>query len=164
MGRRHNLLALVAVLLHTQSSKGAPFAQQPFSIAQDAADETKSVIIQMFEWSWESIAEECTEFIGPAGYGYVQGVLYIHLGEIKWPTIFPRFYSESRPGARHGSRVVDRLPARLVRNHVETRQPYSIRQYDRSLPYGRRESHSWYVAFSSLLLRTSMNCLPRHYL
>ena len=25
------------------------------------------VIIQMFEWYWDSIALECTEFIGPAG-------------------------------------------------------------------------------------------------
>ena len=25
------------------------------------------VIIQMFEWNWDSIALECTEFIGPAG-------------------------------------------------------------------------------------------------
>jgi len=30
------------------------------------------VIIQMFEWNWNSIANECTEFIGPAGYSYVQ--------------------------------------------------------------------------------------------
>ncbi|KAG8714253.1 hypothetical protein FRC09_017824 [Ceratobasidium sp. 395] len=31
-----------------------------------------AVIIQMFEWSWNSIAAECTNFIGPAGYGFVQ--------------------------------------------------------------------------------------------
>ncbi|KAK0479062.1 hypothetical protein EDD18DRAFT_1207693 [Armillaria luteobubalina] len=31
-----------------------------------------TVIIQMFEWSWDSIASECTNFIGPAGYGFVQ--------------------------------------------------------------------------------------------
>ncbi|SJL11924.1 related to Alpha-amylase [Armillaria ostoyae] len=34
-----------------------------------------TVIIQMFEWSWDSIASECTNFIGPAGYGFVQGKL-----------------------------------------------------------------------------------------
>jgi hypothetical protein len=33
---------------------------------------TKSVIIQMFEWNWDSVAAECTNFIGPAGYGFVQ--------------------------------------------------------------------------------------------
>lgn len=39
---------------------------------------SKSVIIQIFEWSWDSIAAECTNFIGPAGYGYVQGDYYTH--------------------------------------------------------------------------------------
>ncbi|KAJ7273247.1 alpha-amylase [Mycena rebaudengoi] len=29
-------------------------------------------IIQLFEWPWDSVASECTSFIGPAGYGYVQ--------------------------------------------------------------------------------------------
>jgi hypothetical protein len=31
------------------------------------------VIAQMFEWSWDSVAKECVHFLGPAGYGYVQG-------------------------------------------------------------------------------------------
>ncbi|CEL62904.1 alpha-amylase [Rhizoctonia solani AG-1 IB] len=26
----------------------------------------------MFQWSWDTIAAECTNFIGPAGYGFVQ--------------------------------------------------------------------------------------------
>ncbi|ETW76368.1 glycoside hydrolase family 13 protein [Heterobasidion irregulare TC 32-1] len=26
----------------------------------------------MFEWTWDSIAAECTNFLGPAGYGFVQ--------------------------------------------------------------------------------------------
>ena len=34
---------------------------------------SKTVIIEMFEWSWDSVAAECTNFIGPAGYGFVQG-------------------------------------------------------------------------------------------
>ncbi|CAA7263967.1 unnamed protein product [Cyclocybe aegerita] len=33
---------------------------------------SKSVIVQMFEWNWDSIASECTNFLGPAGYGFVQ--------------------------------------------------------------------------------------------
>ncbi|KAJ7443200.1 glycoside hydrolase [Mycena galericulata] len=33
---------------------------------------SKTVIIQMFEWTWDSVAAECTNFIGPAGYGFVQ--------------------------------------------------------------------------------------------
>ncbi|TFY72139.1 hypothetical protein EVG20_g879 [Dentipellis fragilis] len=40
--------------------------------APSASD--KSVIIQMFQWTWDSIAAECTNFIGPVvrGYAYVQ--------------------------------------------------------------------------------------------
>lgn len=26
----------------------------------------------MFQWNWNSVAAECTAFIGPAGYGFVQ--------------------------------------------------------------------------------------------
>ncbi|QRW17464.1 alpha-amylase [Rhizoctonia solani] len=44
----------------------------PASIHSRAPSGSKSVIIQMFEWSWDSIAAECTNFIGPAGYGFVQ--------------------------------------------------------------------------------------------
>lgn len=33
----------------------------------------------MFEWTWDSVAAECTNFLGPAGYGYVQGTLRISL-------------------------------------------------------------------------------------
>ncbi|KAH7888840.1 glycoside hydrolase family 13 protein [Phlebopus sp. FC_14] len=39
---------------------------------QAAPPGQKTVIIQMFEWNWDSIAQECTDFIGPAGYGYIQ--------------------------------------------------------------------------------------------
>ncbi|CAE6399554.1 unnamed protein product, partial [Rhizoctonia solani] len=44
----------------------------PAAIYSRAPSSSKTVIIQMFEWSWDSIAAECTSFIGPAGYGYVQ--------------------------------------------------------------------------------------------
>ncbi|KAI0316239.1 glycoside hydrolase [Amylostereum chailletii] len=33
---------------------------------------SKAVIVQMFEWTWDSIASECTTFLGPSGYGFVQ--------------------------------------------------------------------------------------------
>ncbi|KAG8721907.1 hypothetical protein FRC09_007153 [Ceratobasidium sp. 395] len=32
----------------------------------------KKVIVQMFQWTWDSVAAECTNFLGPAGYGFVQ--------------------------------------------------------------------------------------------
>ena len=41
--------------------------------ARAPSDAAKTVIIQMFEWNWDSVAAECKDFIGPAGYGFVQG-------------------------------------------------------------------------------------------
>lgn len=37
-----------------------------------SADGQSDVVVQLFQWNWPSIAAECTERIGPAGYGYVQ--------------------------------------------------------------------------------------------
>jgi len=34
--------------------------------------QNKDVIVQMFEWTWNSITGECWDFLGPAGYGFVQ--------------------------------------------------------------------------------------------
>ena len=28
--------------------------------------------VQMFEWSWNDLATECTQFLGPQGYGGIQ--------------------------------------------------------------------------------------------
>ncbi|KAF8596150.1 glycoside hydrolase family 13 protein [Ceratobasidium sp. AG-I] len=44
----------------------------PTTLEARAPSGSKTVIIQMFEWTWDSIAAECTNFIGPAGYGFVQ--------------------------------------------------------------------------------------------
>lgn len=43
------------------------------NLVQRAPPQDRKVIIQLFEWTWDSVAAECTNFIGPAGYGYVQG-------------------------------------------------------------------------------------------
>ncbi|CAE6464471.1 hypothetical protein ACGC1H_006059 [Rhizoctonia solani] len=32
----------------------------------------KKIVIQMFGWNWNSIAEECVQFLGPTGVGFVQ--------------------------------------------------------------------------------------------
>lgn len=45
----------------------------PHDLSARSPSGSKTVIIQMFEWSWDSIAAECKSFIGPAGYGSVQG-------------------------------------------------------------------------------------------
>ena len=63
------LLWTVPLVLSTpfgSSDHHALFARSP-------SNTTNTVIIQMFEWDWDSIAAECKNFIGSAGYGYVQG-------------------------------------------------------------------------------------------
>ncbi|KAF8654629.1 hypothetical protein AX16_003510 [Volvariella volvacea WC 439] len=60
-----SLLPLAFALPSPWNATNKEFARSPSG--------SKKVIIQMFEWNWDSIAAECTNFIGPAGYGYVQG-------------------------------------------------------------------------------------------
>ncbi|MEN9753422.1 MAG: hypothetical protein RL670_1113, partial [Actinomycetota bacterium] len=63
-----SLLKLVAI--------GVVAALLPSGFAA-AADETgvvnsKSVGVQMFEWTWNALAKECTTNLGPAGYDWVE--------------------------------------------------------------------------------------------
>ncbi len=59
--------------------------------AQASPPGTKDVTAVLFEWNFASVARECTDTLGPAGYGYVQ----------------------VSPPAEHiqGSAVVDLVPA-----------------------------------------------------
>ncbi|KAG9093717.1 hypothetical protein FRC07_011423, partial [Ceratobasidium sp. 392] len=60
-----SLSALAATfVLHASAS--------PVSHYKRAPSTQKKVIVQMFQWTWDSIAAECTQFLGPAGYGFVQ--------------------------------------------------------------------------------------------
>src|SRR6266404_2643413 len=93
---------------------------------------SRSVIAQMFEWTWDSVAEECTSFLGPAGYGFVQGE---HLKPTR--AFMHRVLtvsSEPRTGARPGPSVVDRLPARLVQPHIQARYARPVCEYGQHLP------------------------------
>ncbi|WP_374673356.1 alpha-amylase family protein [Ideonella sp.] len=58
--RRHALSAAVAVVLTSLPLPGT------------AALNPKDTSVQMFQWSWPDIARECTEWLGPQGYGAVQ--------------------------------------------------------------------------------------------
>ncbi|KAH9919461.1 glycoside hydrolase [Epithele typhae] len=53
---------------------GFPFTavSHPLDVSPRSPSKANSVVVQMFEWSWDSVAAECTNFLGPAGYGYVQ--------------------------------------------------------------------------------------------
>ncbi|KAJ3714432.1 glycoside hydrolase [Lentinula raphanica] len=62
-----------ALVLLTSFASGVPHEPpQAKTLNARATVGSKSVIVQMFEWTWDSIAAECTAFLGPAGYGYVQ--------------------------------------------------------------------------------------------
>ncbi|KAF8528372.1 glycoside hydrolase [Hysterangium stoloniferum] len=59
-------LAIIALLLGSLASS---VCGEPTGTGVDGQNR---IIVQMFEWSWDSIASECTNFLGPAGYGFVQ--------------------------------------------------------------------------------------------
>ncbi|KAF6746692.1 glycoside hydrolase superfamily [Ephemerocybe angulata] len=61
-------LALLLALGATLGSVNAT----PFNVTRRAPGTAKNVIIQMFGWNWDSIAAECSNFIGAEGYGFVQ--------------------------------------------------------------------------------------------
>ncbi len=67
------LTAVIALGALTSVGEGLPAPPQGHALSLRSPGTNKSVIIQMFEWTWDSVAAECTNFIGPAGYGFVQG-------------------------------------------------------------------------------------------
>ena len=70
------LLIKLLVLGLLNVVEAIPFsAQWPLGAQSQTPVLSKSVIVQMFEWTWDSVAEECTNFLGPAGYGFVQGII-----------------------------------------------------------------------------------------
>lgn len=78
---------------------------------------TKDVIVQMFEWTWDSIAAECTNFLGPAGYGFVQSKSSIlpKVMDSYWLIIVTdNCYSKPTAGAYNRGPVVDRLSGKYV--------------------------------------------------
>ncbi|EKM53319.1 glycoside hydrolase family 13 protein [Phanerochaete carnosa HHB-10118-sp] len=67
MARSSLACLLISLLTFVAGSTSSP-AQFPVQ----APEALKNVIVQMFEWTWDSVAAECYNFIGPAGYGFVQ--------------------------------------------------------------------------------------------
>ncbi|KAF9491857.1 alpha-amylase-domain-containing protein [Pleurotus eryngii] len=67
------LYLLAAIALNRVGA--TPLANTPTdseAATPDLRHAEKTVIIQLFQWNWESVGDECERFIGPAGYGYVQ--------------------------------------------------------------------------------------------
>lgn len=51
---------------------GALLALGLATIAQAASFNPRDTSVQMFEWAWNDIATECSQWLGPQGYGAVQ--------------------------------------------------------------------------------------------
>src|SRR5690349_19646521 len=93
--RRLLTLPLVAALAALLPVPATPAAAAPAG--------TKDVIVTLFEWNWPSVAAECTGFLGPNGYGYVQvSPPQEHVsGQQWWVAYQPVSYKvESRKGTR----------------------------------------------------------------
>jgi alpha-amylase len=60
-------LSIIAV-----SNVGAANGSEAGDGSDRSGDRTKDVIANLFEWNWNSVARECTNVLGPAGYGGVQ--------------------------------------------------------------------------------------------
>lgn len=71
--RRHGARTVkpVAALGASLALLAAPLFAAPAQAATPSND-GKDVILNLFQWNWNSVAQECESSIGPAGYGYVQ--------------------------------------------------------------------------------------------
>ncbi|GLI26171.1 hypothetical protein ARHIZOSPH14_04130 [Agromyces rhizosphaerae] len=67
-------IAVSGLLLAGASIGTAPAtASTPQPSTVVASDNGRgNVIANLFQWTWDSVASECTDSLGPAGYGYVQ--------------------------------------------------------------------------------------------
>ncbi|MCK0118527.1 alpha-amylase family glycosyl hydrolase [Isoptericola sp. S6320L] len=75
----------------------------PGAQAQTPPNDGKDVILNLFQWTWDAVAAECTSEIGPAGFGYVQvSPPAEHVpGDAWWTSYQPVSYQiESKLGTR----------------------------------------------------------------
>ena len=66
MSARRLLLAASATALLTATSAALP------APAPATPPGPRDVIVQLFQWTWPSVAAECRDFLGPRGFGAVQ--------------------------------------------------------------------------------------------
>ena len=77
--RLASFVILGALFTAAEGRPSLAIASSGNALTSRAPSTNKTVIIQMFEWTWDSVASECTNFIGPAGYGFVQGRSHVSL-------------------------------------------------------------------------------------
>lgn len=88
------------------------------------------VIVQMFEWTWDSVAAECTAFLGPAGYGFVQvSPPQEHIQGMEGYYICLSL--SNKPSVRNS--MVDGLPACFLYTHLKAGRSHPILQHDYDL-------------------------------
>ena len=133
--------ALIALACIGRSCAAAPYPTSRAISHPGGTSNDKTVIVQMFEWTWDSVAAECKNFIGPAGYGYVQGAS-IHLEVVIELT---DTHSEPSGRARHRQPVVDGLPASFVYPQLEARKPRPVREHGVNLQRCWSWCHCWYA-------------------
>ncbi|WP_433871989.1 alpha-amylase [Saccharopolyspora sp. CA-218241] len=110
-----------AALVPPAGAAPAPTGDRP------AAAPVDGPIIQMFQWPWESVGRECTEFLGPRGFGAVQvsppqeHVVLPDQGHPWWQDYQPVSYQlESRRGDRaQFAAMVDTCNAAGVEVYVD---------------------------------------------
>src|SRR5512138_3414286 len=59
------LLAVTAIVVNSRTP-------EPAQAKADASPGPRDVIVHLFEWPWASVASECTNVLGPKGFGAVQ--------------------------------------------------------------------------------------------
>ncbi|OJX94654.1 MAG: alpha-amlyase [Micrococcales bacterium 73-15] len=100
---RRRLVALLTLAL-TAVGLGACAPSSPSGSTDGAPGaDGRDVGVQLFQWTWDSIARECTDVLGPAGFGWVlTSPPQEHvLGEAWWTAYQPVSYLvESRLGTR----------------------------------------------------------------
>lgn len=90
-------LALLVALAACTAPSSPASAPEPGTVPDDG------VGVQLFQWTWDAIARECTDVLGPAGYGWLlTSPPQEHvLGEPWWTAYQPVSYRvESRLGTR----------------------------------------------------------------
>ncbi|ABC30861.1 Glycosidase [Hahella chejuensis KCTC 2396] len=108
-----------------------------------------SVMVHLFEWSWEDIAQECEQYLGPKGFTAVQvSPPQAHIGGAQWWTRYQpvSYVLNSRSGDRErfqnmtqrcAAAGVD-VYADLVINHMASTG------FDfPDVPYGVNDFHNW---------------------
>jgi alpha-amylase len=103
-GPTHRHAALGALLAVVLALGGLAVAGLTAAPQAAAAPATTRPAVNLFQWTWNAIARECTTEIGPAGYGFVQTSPpneHVRLAGQWWTSYQPVSYKiESKLGTR----------------------------------------------------------------